>query len=274
MKILYVTDLHGSEWKYDRVFQFAQKNKIDIVINGGDMYPKNKDLFSQDPFITGYLDNHFGIFDAAGINYLCYPGNDDLMIFEPQFEEICQKYSHVSNIAQRRIKIGGYEFIGMNWVVDYPFRLKDRCRMDTEKYIFQKQLGSGILSTPNGWKEIDNWFEYAKSLPTIEDEMNLLIKPNDMRKAIYVIHMPPAKLGLDVCVSRVKVGSQAIYNFLMKNQPLISLHGHIHESPEISGSWYAKLNNTLCIQPGQLMPLTYVIIDLKTMDSKRYQENE
>jgi Icc-related predicted phosphoesterase len=146
--------------------------------------------------------------------------------------------------------------------------------LDTEDYVFQQQLGTAILSTHDGWKEIDNWIQYAKSLPTIEDEMVSLVTPNDMRKAIYIIHMPPANLGLDECINGMKVGSKAIYNFFKKNQPLISLHGHIHESPEMSGRWHAKLDNTLCIQPGQLMPLTYVVIDLTTMDCKRYQENE
>jgi hypothetical protein len=196
------------------------------------------------------------------------------MIFDPMIEKICKKYSFILNISECRIEIGGYEFIGMNWVVDYPFRLKDRCRMDTEDYVFQKQLGTSIISTPTGWQEIKDWFGYAKSLPTIEKEMKSLIKPNDMRKAIYVIHMPPAKLGLDECVNGMKVGSKAIYNFLLKHQPLISLHGHIHESPEMSGRWQAILNNTLCIQPGQLIPLTYAIIDLKTMNFERYLEYE
>ena len=274
MKLLYVTDLHGSKWKYERIFDVSVENKIEIVINGGDMYPKGRDLFSQDRFIIGYLDPHFAKFEVSGIYYLCYPGNDDLIIFDKIFEKICKKYSYVSNLAQRRIRIGGYDFIGMNWVVDYPFRLKDRCRMDTDDYVFQQQLGTGIVSIPSGWKEIDDWTQYAKSLPTIEDEMNSLIKPNNMKKAVYAIHMPPANLGLDECVNGTKVGSDAIYNFLLKYQPLFSLHGHIHESPEMSGRWQTILNKTLCIQPGQLIPLTYVIIDLDTMNFKRYQENQ
>ena len=60
----------------------------------------------------------------------------------------------------------GFEFVGMNWVVDYPFRLKDRCRMDTADYVFQEQFGTGLLSTPNGWQEIADWISYAKTLPT------------------------------------------------------------------------------------------------------------
>jgi Icc-related predicted phosphoesterase len=53
--------------------------------------------------------------------------------------------------------------------------------------------------------------------------------------------------------------SKAIYNFLERNQPLLSLHGHIHESPDPSRSWYAKLGSTLCIQPGQLTPFTSAV---------------
>ena len=154
MKILYVTDLHGSEWMYDRIFNMSLKYKIDIVINGGDLYPKDRDLFSQDRFIIDYLDSHFAKFEAACIHYLCYPGNDDIKIFDHMFKTICKKYAYISNIAQRQVEIGDYDFIGMNWVVDYPFRLKDRCRMDKEDYVFQKQLSTGFLSSPSGLREI------------------------------------------------------------------------------------------------------------------------
>jgi len=82
--------------------------------------------------------------------------------------------------------------------------------------------------------------------------------------------MPPSRLGLDVCANSSEVGSKAIYNFLERNQPLLSLHGHIHESPETSGRWHAKLGDTLCIQPGQLTPFTYVTIDLQTMELERH----
>ena len=87
-----------------------------------------------------------------------------------------------------------------------------------------------------------------------------------------VIDMPPIRLGLDKCGDSREVGSKAVYNFLRKYQPRLSLHGHIHESPEVSGQWYAKLGNTLCIQPGQLNGFTYVTIDLSTMKFDRVVE--
>ncbi len=108
MKVLFVTDLHGSKWKYERLFEVAKSFKANIVINGGDMLPKDGDLFRQDEFITNYLDHHLSRFESIGIYYLCYLGNDDLRIFDGLFEETCDKYSFVVSLAQRRVEV----FIG------------------------------------------------------------------------------------------------------------------------------------------------------------------
>lgn len=272
MNVLFVTDLHGCTWKYERLFEVAQAFQADVVVNGGDMLPKEGDLSAQGAFIADYLDPHFAQFDAAGIHYLCYPGNDDLSIFDELFEQTCDRYAFVACLAQRKCELGDFEYIGMNWVVDYPFRLKDRCRMDTSTYVFQGQFGTGLLSTPEGWYEIKDWFSYAKTLPTIEDELRRLVRPKDRTQSIYVIHMPPYRLGLDECGDGAKVGSKAVYDFLLEHQPKLSLHGHIHESPEVSGRWYAGLGSTLCIQPGQLEPFTYVTINLRTMKFDRHTD--
>lgn len=273
MKILYVTDLHGATAKYERVLQVAQLAGVDAVVNGGDMLPKRTDLFQQDRYITGYLHGYFARFDSVGIHCLCYLGNDDLRIFDELFEQVCDQHPCVTCLAQRKITLMGYEFIGMNWVADYPFQLKDRARKDNEGYVFQQQLGPGVLSTTAGWQEIDDWFSYAATLPTIEDELQRLVRPDDMARAVYVLHMPPSQLGLDKCMHGAEVGSDAVYDFLSLNQPLLSLHGHIHESPDVSGYWYRRLGTTTCIQPGQPDDeLAYVLVDLETMTYCRVRE--
>ena len=272
MKILYVTDLHGIKWKFNRILDEARSRKIGIVINGGDLLPKHGNFFKHQPkFIRNYLNNYLAEFNQEKIYYLSYLGNDDLMIFDELYEEICDKYPYIIPIAQRKFELNGYEFIGMNWVADYPFALKDRCRKDTNEYKFQNQLGKGVLSRKNEFKEIEDWFSYAGTLPTIEDEMEILIKPSDFKKSIYIIHMPPANLGLDECGSGPSVGSIAIYNFFERYQPLLSLHGHIHESPEISGKWSSKIGKTICLQPGQLHKLSFVVIQLPEMKYERFE---
>lgn len=80
MKIIYTTDLHGESWKYDRLAAIARKLRPDIAINGGDMLPISGPRLEQNRFITGDLSKHFKEFEDAGIDYLCFLGNDDLKI--------------------------------------------------------------------------------------------------------------------------------------------------------------------------------------------------
>jgi Icc-related predicted phosphoesterase len=275
MKILFVTDLHGVRWKYERLPVVAKSSEVDMVINGGDMLPReghDSTFQLQKDFITDFLRVHFGHFEARQTHYLCYLANDDPRVLDPLFDEVCHDFSFVIPLAQRKCEIRGYEFIGMNWVADYPFRLKDRCRKDTKEFVLPPQYGKGLLSTPQGLEEIEDWPSYANALPTIGAELDRLPCPQNMSKTVYVIHNPPSRLGLDVCGDGREVGSKAVYDFLTRNQPLLSLHGHIHESPEVSGKWNARLGETICIQPGQLDAFTYVLIDLATMKFERFRE--
>ena len=82
MKILYVTDLHGAEWKYDRIFEIAKTMNVDIVLNGGDMLPLRGNLLNQDQFIINYLDEYFSHFNSERIYYITMLGNDDLLKFD------------------------------------------------------------------------------------------------------------------------------------------------------------------------------------------------
>jgi len=192
MKILFVTDLHGDTAKYRLVLEIAKKNKVKAVINGGDMLCLEDDIHStQREFIEGFLSDHFGEYEKAGIYHLGYLGNDDLKIHDACFNEICSKHPHTVNLAQARFELESFEFIGMNWVADYPFQLKDRCRRDTEDYVFQRQFGAGVLSTEKGFEELSDWVAHAATLPTIEEELELLPKPKNPDKAVYVMHMPP-----------------------------------------------------------------------------------
>jgi Icc-related predicted phosphoesterase len=275
MKLLYTTDLHGIEWKYERIFQEAKARKVELVINGGDMLPVKGNFLNQGKFIEDYLDKHFSKYNKNKIYYLCMLANDDLRIFDELFQKTCDKYPFILNIAQNKFLLNRsrYEFIGMNWVTDLPFALKDRARKDIKDFIFPKQMGTPIVSVPGGWQKIENWFTYADTLLTIEDELKKLVKPSKMENVIYIFHMPPSNLNLDVCSDGKKVGSKAIYDFLKTTQPLCSFHGHIHESPEVSGTWFASIGKTICFQPGQSHHyqnyLVYALLDLEMMEFER-----
>lgn len=277
MKILHTTDLHGNHSKFKLVLKKAKKHKVDLIINSGDMLPKGyrtiEDMYqAQMLFITGFLNEHFKNLD---IPYLCYFGNDDLACLEDDFNNMIKSHELVHNIKQDKIKIKDYEFIGFNLVPDYPFGLKDNCRMDNKEFLIPMQYSYPVYSTKNNtckYVGISDWKKEISLQPSLEDELKKLVKPEDFRKSIYVIHTPPANVGLDMINKGNGVGSKAVLQFLIKHQPLLSLHGHIHESLRVSGKWEAKIGETTAIQPGQLFGLSYVIIDLKTMTSKHYED--
>ena len=117
MKLMLTTDIHGNTWKYKTLVREAMKIKPDIVINAGDMFPNDNNLYRQKEYIENQINEHFRAFNEAGIYYLCFPGNDDLMVFDMLFKEVCNQYPYVRDLAQRRVKILGYEVIGMNFVI-------------------------------------------------------------------------------------------------------------------------------------------------------------
>jgi Icc-related predicted phosphoesterase len=65
------------------------------------------------------------------------------------------------------------------------------------------------------------------------------------------MHSPPFGTKLDLIQGGKSAGSRSIKTFVEGNQPLLTLHGHIHESPEISGTYIDRIGETICINPGQ-----------------------
>jgi Icc-related predicted phosphoesterase len=73
----------------------------------------------------------------------------------------------------------------------------------------------------------------------------------DHKRTIYIMHSPPFGTRLDFIQGGKSAGSRSIKAFIEKNQPLLTLHGHIHESPELSRTYFDRIGETLSINPGQ-----------------------
>lgn len=270
MKILYVTDLHGDKNKYRKSLEVAVEKDIKVIVNGGDMLPKQCDRHTEQPiFINNFLKDYFTELQRLNITYLAMLGNDDLLTVDHLFTQVCNEFDNVYNIAGGKVCLNGYEFIGMNNILDHPFGCKDR--VVTEKnYIPQRQLSSVAgISNEYDYDRIYNWLDYSvMKLPHMCDILNGLPKPDDPHKTIYIMHMPPAGLRLgQLRYQDLDIGSVDIYNFLKDKQPLLSLHGHIHESPDTQkGKWINQILQTTCIQTGQTELfnnyMTYAELDL------------
>ena len=105
-------------------------------------------------------------------------------------------------------------------------------------------------------------------------------KVEDMKNCIFNFHCPPCGCGLDLAPKLDKTlkpvvppedipaGSTAVLKAVERYQPLLGLHGHIHES---RGT--VRIGRTLCINPGSEYGegiLRGVIINLKKNDVASY----
>ena len=123
-------------------------------------------------------------------------------------------------------------------------------------------IPGGLQLLASGWSNNTPW-----NTPREESEDELYTRlealaeqVRDPRRAIFMIHVPPYDSGLDEAplldenlrptisagdVLRGPVGSTAVRRILEKYQPVLSVHGHIHES-----GGERRIGETLAINPG------------------------
>jgi Icc-related predicted phosphoesterase len=114
----------------------------------------------------------------------------------------------------------------------------------------------------SGWSNHTPWHTPREET---EDELferldALARQVRDPRRAIFMIHVPPHDSGLDTApildenlrptisagdVLRGPVGSTAVRRIIEEYQPILAVHGHIHES-----GGERKIGQTVCINPG------------------------
>ena len=256
-KILYTADLHGNESFYKKLFEKGKDNDIKVVVIGGDLCPRGsfslqESIEIQKKFLEEYLIKEIETF---GKNVFLIMGNDDFKVNMKVLENI----ENLKLIHKKMEKIGSKKIIGYSFVNPTPFRL-----LDWEKKEFEDSKETKKFSD-----EIIRSIEEEKG--TIEQDLQQLKKISNPKSTIYVMHAPPFNTKLDVINTGNHVGSKAIRNFIEKEQPYLTLHGHIHESPKMSGSYIDKVNNTICINVGSSYPkdlLNCIIFDINTLDMK------
>ena len=115
------------------------------------------------------------------------------------------------------------------------------------------------------------------SYSTIQKDIEKLVKEENLDKSIFLFHAPPYKTKLDRAALDgkmidyvpldVNVGSIAIKRFIENQQPLLTLHGHIHESAEITGFWSDRIGSTYSLSAAHnRSELALVKFNLKSLD--------
>ncbi|MEZ5360576.1 MAG: hypothetical protein R3F48_17310 [Candidatus Zixiibacteriota bacterium] len=280
MKCAFVTDLHGFEGRYRKLFEFLLSNPVEALFIGGDILPNGQALsqslnFSHIDFINDFLRPRFlQLKEALGERYpavFIILGNDDGRLKEIALIDAGRDglwhYLH-----DRRMEIGGHSVLGYSYIPPSPFLLKDWERYDVSRYV-----DPGSVSPEEGYYSIPV-SESQRKFATIKDDLENLAGDVSVNTSIFLFHAPPYKTNLDRAALDgkmidsvpfdVHVGSIAVQRFIEQRQPLITLHGHVHESSSITGSWQDRIGETYCFSAAYDGPeLAVVLFDSEHPES-------
>ena len=194
----------------------------------------------------------------------------DPLAVEKLFRELArQRLDAWVDLAETRLAGTGIKCFVTGGNDDDPATLQPLYRQGTQsffgcenKLVFVDEEHSMIsvgYSTPTPWKtprEISD-----EELDRMIGEM--VGQVDDMSKCIFNFHDPPRDSTLDTCpmldwstdppqpivkagqVVLHGAGSQSVRKAIETHQPMLGLHGHIHESQSV-----AKIGRTTCVNPG------------------------
>jgi Icc-related predicted phosphoesterase len=182
----------------------------------------------------------------AGLPVVWMLGNDD----PPQLGELLDDAPWGEHTEGRVVEVGGYELV--SW----------------------------------GYSNVTPWHSYREMT---EAQLRAAIEPmcrelRDPSRAIFNLHVPPRATGLDEApvldeqlrvqtslgqVRFAPVGSSAVRELIEEVQPLMGLHGHIHES-----AGFHRLGRTLAVNPGSDYGTGTLNGVLATLDRDRVRSHQ
>jgi Icc-related predicted phosphoesterase len=159
--------------------------------------------------------------EGSGIACLVMPGNDD----GEYVGDVLSEGRNLVNPEGRTVELGTYQVLSYGWSNETPWHSP-------------RELPEQVL----------------------EERIEALIRDLEPgRPSIFNLHVPPYATGIDAApeirsdlslvggssAAMVPVGSTAVRHVIERHEPMLGLHGHIHES---RGS--ARLGRSLCLNPG------------------------
>jgi Icc-related predicted phosphoesterase len=286
MKIFYATDVHGSEICWKKFINGGQFYEANAIILGGDMTGKaivpliaqggdryKVTLLEQETILDGAeeVDRMVKMIQNRGYYpYVTSPdevaeisardGGSDVLFLQEVLKTV-ERWMAYADEKLRGTGIQCFVCPGNDDIfeIDEVIATSKTVRLAEGKVIDldgQHELASSGWSNPTPWDTHREEPEEAL-LQRIEAVVSKVRNPEN---SVFSLHPPPYGSGLDEAPeltkdlrlayagqSLISVGSHAVLKVIEKYQPLLGLHGHIHE-----GKGTRKYKRTLCINPGSM----------------------
>ena len=285
-KLFFATDIHGSDICWSKFLNAGKFYEADVLILGGDMTGKAVVPFIHqggENYRVTLLEQVFEISSDDQLQdmikrvrsrgyypYLTTP--DEIAELDQTPDKVHQIFvQEVLKVVQQWMDLADKKLEGTGMKVycspgnDDMDEVDDIVRGSRHVLLVEGQvtrLDDQHEMIASGWSNRTPWDTHRE-----EDEDQLKVRYEamicqlkDPRNAVFNIHVPPHKSGLDDAPELDKdlrpvlagqslqpVGSTALREAIQKYQPLLGLHGHIHE-----GRGATRLGKTLCINPGSM----------------------
>jgi Icc-related predicted phosphoesterase len=208
--------------------------------------------------------------DAGGYPYLCTKNEFDKLKTDKAYLDtvfkklIIQRVETWIRIAEEKLKDSGVEVYIMPGNDDY---LEIDDVLNRSSFIINPdgrvvEIKGGYEMISSGYANITPW-KAPRDIPDEELEKILEAMASQLRRpssSIFSLHAPPYNTPIDLApqldntfkpviaggeIVMSHVGSKAVRKVIEEYQPLLGLHGHIHESKGV-----VRIGKTLCINAG------------------------
>jgi uncharacterized protein len=175
---------------------------------------------------------------AAGLPCLVMPGNDDI----PEVKDVLTQGSWLTQAEGHVLELGPYQVLSLGYSTVTPW--------SSPRELTEEEMGDHLAK--------------------LTDQ----IQPG--KPVIFNVHNPPADSGTDLAFKltkemrietaggdpvRTPVGSHAVRAAIERVQPVLSLHGHIHESRAMSSIGRTKVCNPGSLYPDGMLQGVLVTLD-------------
>jgi uncharacterized protein len=308
LKIFFVTDIHGSETCWRKFLNAGPFYGADVVIVGGDITGKamvpiveragrwETTLMDQREVLE--TEDEVQEIERRIMNRGYYP----IRLSEEEYR-FMQEDEEAVDKRFREVMMEGTE----RWIAMADDKLKGKvtraivCPANDDMFEIDPILRSGHLVEMGGTDPLDigglEMLSYGWTNPTPwdtfrelpEDELGrrlekILEKVGDPSMTVFNFHAPPFGSGLDEAPAldenmNIKaggralrpVGSTSVRSAIERIQPLLSLHGHIHEAKGAT-----RIGSSLVLNPGSsyeegILQAALITVDEKKRKVKNYQ---
>lgn len=286
MKLFFATDIHGSDKCWMKFINASGFYGVKTLILGGDLTAKGFVAFVRQPdgtYTTTFRGKDFRVKEGPELEdiekrvrwtglYTSRTTPEEVKELEADEKKRNALILELTKQSvERWMKIAEQKLAGTDIKLyltggnDDEFVIDDLLR-NVENVIYSEiivvriddkhEMISSGFGNPTPWKcprDVSEE-ELGKKIEEVAS------KVQDMNNCIFNLHVPPYDSRLDDApeldenlqityagTKLVPVGSTAVRRAIEKYQPLLGLHGHIHES---KGS--CKIGRTLCLNPGSV----------------------